>query len=179
MAGVAKMGQMANSSVKTDFQEAELAAVIQEAIRKHGAGADAVIPILHEINTKYGYIPAKALTIISQRTYLPDRQVHISESHLYALASFYEMFSTKPLGRHVVRFCENAPCHVVGGRELWRALKDTLGLEAGETTPDGKWTLITTSCLGVCAVGPVIWIDDEVYGNVTPEQLPGILGKNE
>jgi NADH:ubiquinone oxidoreductase subunit E len=87
------------------------------------------------------------------------------------------MLSTKPRGRHVIQFCENAPCHVVGGREVFQALKDHLNLKPGETSPDGKWSLITTSCLGLCAVGPVITIDDDVIGNVKPDQISDILAR--
>ncbi len=87
------------------------------------------------------------------------------------------MLSTKPRGKHVIQFCESAPCHVVGGREVWQTLKETLNLEVGETTPDGNWTLITTSCLGLCGVGPVIMIDEDAYGNVTPSQIPAILAR--
>jgi NADH:ubiquinone oxidoreductase subunit E len=89
------------------------------------------------------------------------------------------MLSTKPHGRHVVQFCESAPCHVVGGRQVWQALQDGLKLKSGETSPDGKWTLITTSCIGVCAVGPVIVIDEDVHGNVEPEQVAEILARYE
>ncbi len=85
------------------------------------------------------------------------------------------MLSTKPRGKHVIQFCESAPCHVVGGREVWQALREAVQLESGETSADGKWTLITTSCLGLCGVGPVIVIDDDVYGNLTPDQIPAIL----
>ena len=87
------------------------------------------------------------------------------------------MINTKPTGRHVVKFCESAPCHVAGGREVWKALQKELGIKPGETSDDGKWTLITTSCLGVCAVGPVMMVDEDIYGNITPNQLPEILGK--
>jgi NADH:ubiquinone oxidoreductase subunit E len=87
------------------------------------------------------------------------------------------MLSTKPRGKHVIQFCESAPCHVVGGREVWQTLKETVNLEEDETSPDGKWSLITTSCLGLCGVGPVIVIDDDAYGNVTPEQIKDILAK--
>jgi NADH:ubiquinone oxidoreductase subunit E len=87
------------------------------------------------------------------------------------------MLSTKPRGRHVIQFCESAPCHVVGGRQVWQALQNALDLEPEETSSDGKWTLITVSCLGVCAVGPVIIIDDDIYGNVKPEQVIDILAK--
>jgi len=66
---------------------------------------------------------------------------------------------------------------VVGGREVWEALKQSLGLEPDETSEDGKWSLITTSCLGVCGIGPVIMIDDDIYGNVKPADVPDILSR--
>ncbi|MGB8253724.1 MAG: NAD(P)H-dependent oxidoreductase subunit E, partial [Anaerolineaceae bacterium] len=80
---------------------------------------------------------------------------------------------------HVIRFCESAPCHVVGGRHIWMELKTQLKLKNGETSPDGRWTLETTSCLGICGVGPVIMVDDDVYGNVTPDQVTEILARYE
>jgi NADH:ubiquinone oxidoreductase subunit E len=87
------------------------------------------------------------------------------------------MLSTKKHGRHVIQFCESAPCHVVGGRQVWQALQDNLKLTPGETSTDGKWSLVTVSCLGVCAVGPVIIVDEDIYGNVEPAQIPDILAK--
>jgi len=89
------------------------------------------------------------------------------------------MLSTQPRGRHVIKFCENAPCHVVGGKAIWDTLRENLGLENGETTPDNKWTLVTTSCIGLCSVGPVLLVDDDMYGNVTTDQIPEILGRYE
>jgi NADH:ubiquinone oxidoreductase subunit E len=79
----------------------------------------------------------------------------------------------------VIKFCENAPCHVVGGKAVWDSLCETLDLQHGETTPDKKWTLVTTSCLGLCSVGPVVLIDDDLYGNVTPGQIDEILARYE
>jgi len=89
------------------------------------------------------------------------------------------MLSLKPRGRHVIKFCENAPCHVVGGRQVWQALHDQLKVKSGETTPDGRFTLLTTSCIGVCSVGPVVVIDDDVHGNVEPEQIADLLARYE
>jgi NADH:ubiquinone oxidoreductase subunit E len=89
------------------------------------------------------------------------------------------MLSLKPRGRHVIKFCENAPCHVVGGRLVWQALHDQLKVKPGETTPDGRFTLLTTSCIGVCSVGPVVVIDDDVHGNVEPEQIADLLARYE
>lgn len=145
---------------------------VDEAIQHHGESRDELIPILNDVNRTLGYLPPEALDEISHRLKSP-------RSQLFSVASFYHMLSTKPRGKHVIQFCESAPCHVVGGREVWTALKDALQLEAGETSEDGKWSLITTSCLGLCGVGPVIVIDEDAYGNVTPQQIPTILSKYE
>jgi NADH:ubiquinone oxidoreductase subunit E len=94
---------------------------------------------------------------------------------VHAVATFYSLLTTRPRGRHLVVFCENAPCHVVGGRQVWQALQKALRLGPGETSADGRFTLLTTSCIGACGVGPVIVVDDDVHGNVTPAQLPALL----
>jgi NADH:ubiquinone oxidoreductase subunit E len=157
----------------------EVTSVVQMAIEKHGATYESLIPILSEVNRVLGYIPVEALTEIKKQVHLPESNTFISESRLFSLASFYHMLSTKPLGRHVVRFCESAPCHVMGGRELFQAVKDELKLQPGETSPDNKWSLITTSCLGVCGVGPVLLVDEDLYGNVSPGQVADILARYE
>jgi NADH:ubiquinone oxidoreductase subunit E len=158
--------------------ERDVSTIVQEAIEKHGAKRDALIPILSEINHALGYIPAEAFQEV-QKQIKSEEQTYVSKSQLFGLASFYDMLSTKPRGRHVIKFCENAPCHVVGGKAIWDALCETLDLQNGETTPDKKWTLVTTSCLGLCSVGPVVLIDDDLYGNVNPDQIDEILARYE
>jgi len=153
--------------------------VVSAAVERHGTSADALIPILLEVNQVYGYIPVQALTEIKERVNAPDEGLPVQEGHLYSLASFYHMLSTKPRGRHIVLFCESAPCHVAGGRAVWQALQEALSLHTGETSPDGKWSLVTTSCLGVCSIGPVVVVDGDIYGNVTPDQLGDILSRYE
>ncbi len=143
---------------------------VNAAIEHYGTSRDELIPILNDVNRRLGFLPAEALTEISRRLREP-------KSSLFGVASFYHMLSTKPRGRHVIQFCESAPCHVVGGREVWDALREELQLEPDETSQDGKWTLITTSCLGVCGVGPVIIIDDDIYGNVDAKKVPEILAR--
>jgi len=143
---------------------------VQSAVDRFGTTHDELIPILNEVNREVGYLPSEALDEIS-------RLLRVPRSHLFSVASFYRMLSTKPRGKHVIQFCESAPCHVVGGREVWEAIKSYLKINEDETTPDGTWTLITTSCLGICAVGPVIMVDDDIYGNVVPEQVAAILDK--
>lgn len=168
------------AGVDTELEaEIEVTDVVQAAIEKHGRHHDAFIPILLEINKVFGHISGDALKEVRRQLHSPESGMHVQQSQLFGLASFYHMLSTKPRGRHVVLFCESAPCHVMGGRQVWQALQDTLQLKAGQTTPDGKFSLVTTSCLGVCGIGPVVVVDEDMYGNVTPEQLPEILGRYE
>lgn len=143
---------------------------VSAAIERCGNHREDLIPILNDVNRSLGYLPAEALNDIGLRLRIP-------KSQLFSVASFYRMLSTKPRGTHVIKFCESAPCHVVGGRQVWQALLDHLQIQPGETSPDGKWTLTTVSCLGVCAVGPVVVIDDDIYGNLEPSQIPGILAR--
>ena len=159
--------------------ERDVSVIVKEAIEKHGAARDALIPILSEVNHALGYIPAEAFQEVQKQLNAKEQHTYVSKSQLFGLASFYDMLSTKPRGRHVIKFCENAPCHVVGGKTVSDTLSDTLDLRNGETTTDKKWTLVTTSCLGLCSVGPVVLIDDDLYGNVTPDQIDEILARYE
>jgi NADH-quinone oxidoreductase subunit E len=143
---------------------------VRTTVERYGASHDEIIPILSDINHEIGYLPGEALDEIS-------RLLKVPKSNLFSVASFYRMLSTKPRGKHVIQFCESAPCHVAGGREVWTAVKDALHIDEDQTTPDGKWTLITTSCLGICGVGPVMMIDDDTFGNVDPKQVPSILAR--
>jgi NADH:ubiquinone oxidoreductase subunit E len=163
----------------THTLERDVSAIVQAAIEKHGTQRDALIPILSEINHSLGYIPPEAFEEVRQKLQTSQEPISVSRGQLFGLASFYDMLSTKPRGRHVIKFCENAPCHVVGGKAVWDSLCETLDLENGGTTPDKKWTLLTTSCLGVCSVGPVVLIDDDLYGNVNPDQIDEILARYE
>ena len=160
-------------------QEKNLAVIVGAAVDKHGTHVDAFIPILLEINHNYGYIPAEAIRLVRAKLHQPQEHSLASEGQLYGLASFYHMLSTEKNGRHVVQFCESAPCHVQGGRELWKALRQELQLKSGQTDPQGRFTLKTVSCLGICGVGPVILVDDDFYGNVTPEDLVDIFARYE
>jgi NADH:ubiquinone oxidoreductase subunit E len=145
---------------------------VQSALEYYGGKEEELIPILSKVNRDLGFLPLEALEQISGALRLPKSKVK-------SVASFYHMLSTKPLGRHVIKFCENAPCHVAGGQAVWNVLKEATNLQAGETSPDGKWSLLTTSCLGLCAVGPVMIIDGDVFGNLTVDMIPEILSRYE
>ena len=151
-----------------DELKQEISLILQQTKRDRGD----LIPILHKITERFGYISSQALYEISDQTSIPLAEV-------FSVATFYRMLPTQQRGRHVILFCESLPCHVVGGRELLQALKSELQLEPGQTSQDQRWTLLTTSCLGVCNFGPVISIDGNIHGNLTPESLPEILNKYE
>ncbi|MCI0477888.1 MAG: NAD(P)H-dependent oxidoreductase subunit E, partial [Anaerolineales bacterium] len=129
---------------------------------------DDIVARLAEINKRLGYIPRAEVEKLAREMRLPAAKV-------FGAATFYSLFSVTPRGKHVVRFCEDAPCHVAGGRAVYDAIRAALQLEPGQTSADGKWTFEMTSCLGVCGVAPVLMVDDDVYGNVTPERVAEIL----
>jgi NADH:ubiquinone oxidoreductase subunit E len=153
-------------------EEQDVRKIVRGLVQEYGDKKEELIPILQEIDQRQGYISDDAIEELSERMNLPS-------SHIYSVATFYRMLSTERHGRHVIQFCESAPCHVAGGRQVWQKLQIELGLKKGETSSDEKWTLLTTSCLGLCGVGPVMVIDNDIYGNVTPEQVSGILSNYE
>lgn len=157
----------------------ELEAIVKAAVEKHGKRAEAFVPILLEINHENGYIPREAIRLTRQFLHEPEEPMLVSEGQLYGLASFYQMLNTEKTGRHLVRFCESAPCHVEGGRELWKAIQKTLGISDGETDRAGRFTLQRVSCLGLCAIGPVLVIDEDVHGQVCAEKLKRIFARYE
>jgi len=145
---------------------------IRELIKQHGTERAELIPIMQKINADFGYISSEAIEELALLMNIPTNQI-------FTVATFYRMLSTEPRGKHVIQFCESAPCHVAGSRQVWLALQEALGLENGQTSKDNKWTLLTTSCLGACGIGPVLVIDQNIYGNVQPQQVKNILSRYE
>lgn len=148
--------------------EKQIQSTVQKIIEEHGAGVDELIPVLLDINSTLGYLPTEALKEVSKTIKLPL-------SRVASVASFYSMLSSGPRGRHVIQFCESAPCHIMGGHLVWQAILDKIRINAGETSQDGRWSLVMTSCLGICGVGPVMVVDDQIYGNLTPQRVSEIL----
>jgi NADH:ubiquinone oxidoreductase subunit E len=148
----------------------DAAQVVRAAVKEHGMDREHLIPILHEANMALGYLSEEALAEIS-------RQMRIPKSQVLSVASFYHMLYIQPTGEHVIKVCDSAPCHVMGGNRLLRVLKTKFNIVPEQTSEDGKWTLIRTSCLGVCGVGPVMMVDDDVYGSVQPDEVEAILAR--
>ncbi len=143
---------------------------IKEVIVRHGESEHELVAILHDVQRVFGYLPENALIQVA-------RNLDVPLSKVYGVATFYTLLSVEPMGEHVIRVCENAPCHLLGAFSLIDVLQRELGIPMGGTTSCGKFTLKHTSCLGVCGVAPAIMIDDEVYGNLTPDDIPVILDK--
>lgn len=127
-----------------------------------------LIPILQEAQDEYGYLPEEVLKEIA--SYLD-----LSLSQVYGVVTFYTQFHLEPRGKNIIRVCMGTACHVRGGADVLAAVKDALGIENGETTKDLKFTLETVACIGACGLAPVIMINDDTHGRLTPEKIPGIL----
>jgi NADH-quinone oxidoreductase subunit E len=141
---------------------------IDVMVDRHGCERSALIQILLEIQKKYRWLPKHAMWWVSERLDVPmARILHI--------ATFYSVFSLSPKGKHIVRVCLGTACHVRGGPEILWAAERALGVKMGGTTPDMQFTLEGVNCLGCCALGPVMVVDDHYHGKVAPSTVAGIL----
>ncbi|MCX8052624.1 MAG: NADH-quinone oxidoreductase subunit NuoE [Armatimonadetes bacterium] len=127
-----------------------------------------LIATLQDIQDHFGYLPAPALVELSRR-------IRIPLSRIYGVVTFYAQFYTHPRGRHTIRVCCGTACHVKGGGQVLEAIQRELGITNGESTTDLKFYLETVACLGTCFLAPVIMIDDQYYGNLTPTSVGTIL----
>jgi NADH:ubiquinone oxidoreductase subunit E len=131
-----------------------------------------LIPLLQELQNGYGYLPMEVLKWVSGRTGIPM-------SRIYGVITFYTQFYLEPKGRHTIRCCEGTACHVKGGKRVAEAIVDELGVEAGGTTPDMKFTFETVQCLGTCFLAPVVMVDGDYYGEMTKDKLIKVLKQYE
>ena len=129
-----------------------------------------LIGLLQDIQGIYGYLPESALLDISEFLDMPV-------SRIYGVATFYNQFRLKPLGKHVIRVCRGTACHVKNSANILFALETTLGIKAGETTRDKNFTLETVACIGACSIAPVINVDSDYYGRVEVKDITKILKK--
>ena len=132
----------------------------------------AVIPILQQIQEKYGYLPPKILAITSKKTGIPISQI-------YGVATFYSQFHLTRRGRHLIRICDGTACHVSGAAKTIQAIENAFRVLAGNTSPDYKYTLEIVYCVGSCGLAPVAVINEKVYGQTKPEPFVRILKKLE
>lgn len=137
-------------------------------VQEFGKDESSTIPLLQAIQNDYGYLPLNILEEICEES-------NIKKSKLYGVATFYSQFKLKPVGKNIIKICKGTACHVKGADLLIEALKNELNVQVGETTLDNKFTLETVACLGCCSLAPVIMINKDVYGKLTPNKVVKII----
>lgn len=143
---------------------------VDAIVDKHRGDKSRLTQILLDIQKKYGWLPKLALVWISERLDVPMARI-------YSIATFYKAFSLTPRGRHTIRVCMGTSCQVRGAPAILTNIQRILGIEPGQTTPDGKFTLTTVNCLGCCALGPIVDIDGEYHGNLKVTDVKRVLAK--
>ncbi|MBI2252925.1 MAG: NADH-quinone oxidoreductase subunit NuoE [Armatimonadetes bacterium] len=141
---------------------------IENILKKYNYDKSFIIGILQDLQAKENYLSKENLEYLS-------RELNISQGELYHLATFYKAFSLKPRGKHIFNVCLGTACHVRGGANIKEKLERDLGIKAGETTPDKQFTLETVNCLGCCAQGPVVVLDEEYHGEMNTAKVNKIL----
>ncbi|MBE7028189.1 MAG: NAD(P)H-dependent oxidoreductase subunit E [Ruminococcaceae bacterium] len=150
----------------TKEQEEKLLAVIG----KHKGEKGAVIQILHEAQEIYGYLPIEVQKIIAQELGIPLAEI-------YGVVTFYSQFSLNPKGEYQIGVCLGTACYVKGSGDILEKIKQILGIDVGECTPDGKFSIDATRCIGACGLAPVITINDDVYGRLSVDDVEDIIKK--
>ncbi len=145
---------------------------IDQIIDKYVNEKGILIQLLLDIQHEFHWISKEVIKRISERLKIPYSQI-------FRVASFYAALSLKPIGRHLVQVCLGTACHVRGGTKILDIVEDALEIKAGNSTDDMKFTLSGVNCLGCCAQGPMLMVDSDYYGGVTPTQVKGILEKYE
>ena len=146
-----------------------LSARIDEILQAHAGREGALLPILHDIQAEYGYIPQDCLGQIA-------KALNISRAEVHGVVSFYHDFREHPAGRHVVKLCRAEACQAVGGDALAAHARAKLGVDWHETTPNGAVSLEPVFCLGLCACGPAAMVDGKIIARVDEDKLDKILG---
>ena len=147
---------------KIDLKQIE--GVLDELVKVKGS----LITILQKTQDIYGYLPKDAIIYISEKT-------GIAESEIMGVATFYTQFRLTPVGKYLIMLCQGTACHVNSSELILQTIKDELGIEDGETTEDGLFSLKCVACLGCCSLSPVMMINESTYGSLTPEKTKKIL----
>ncbi|WP_378953878.1 NADH-quinone oxidoreductase subunit NuoE [Pelosinus sp. sgz500959] len=147
-------------------------AKLDEILQKYQGIKGALIPVLQDTQNAYGYLAKEVLEAIAVKMDVPISQI-------YGVVTFYAQFHLKPRGKNIIRVCQGTACHVRGAKEILKAIEEKLNIKAGGTTPDLMFTLETVACIGACGLAPVMMINDETHGRLTPESIPEIFANYE
>ena len=141
---------------------------IDQIIDSYGNNKEALIQMLLDTQTEYRWLSKAIVTRVSEKLGIPF-------NHVYNITTFYKHFSLLPQGRHSITVCLGTACHVRGGPRIMDKAEESLEIRAGETTRDMKFTLERVNCLGCCAIGPVVVVDKDYYGKLTPMKVKEVL----
>ncbi len=150
----------------------EKAQKLDEIVAKYKDTRGALIPVLHEVQEVYGYLPLEVQRVIAEKLDIPLAEV-------YGVVSFYTQFSIYPKGQYQINVCMGTACYVKGANEVLDKFRTRLSIDVGECTEDGKFSLEACRCIGACGLAPVVTINDEVYGKLTADDVDGILDDYE
>lgn len=142
--------------------------MLEPIFKEYGADAGNLITILQHAQEIYGYLPIDVIYHVAEK-------VGVTPARVMGVATFYAQFSLKPVGKYLIMLCQGTACHVNGSERIERALCEELGISDGETTDDGLFTLKMVACLGCCSLSPVMMINDDTYGSLTPDKAVSII----
>lgn len=149
-------------------EDRQLAEKVQSVLDNYDNDRGMLVAILQDIQAEYNYLPREVLEQVSKSLDVPLSQV-------YSVATFFKALSLIPRGRHLINVCLGTACHVRGAVRVLEAIERDLDIKPGGTTPDLKFTLETVNCVGACALGPVVIVDGEYYGQMKTEKVKGVL----
>ena len=147
---------------------AEQMSELLKCIEAHKGEKGALMPVLHEAQNIYGYLPAEVQTVIADG-------LGVSLAEVYGVATFYSQFSLMPKGKHRISVCLGTACYVKGSDKILEEIEKELRISCGECTPDKKFSIDSCRCVGACGLAPVMIVDGEVYGKLTAKDVAGIL----
>lgn len=143
---------------------------LRQVIAEHKSDKGALMPVLQKAQEIYGYLPVEVQKIISAEMDVPMEKI-------YGVVTFYSQFSLYPKGDYTISVCLGTACYVKGSGDIYDKIGEILGIKGGETTPDGKFTLVDCRCIGACGLAPVLTINDDVYGRLSTNDVEGIIAK--
>ena len=141
---------------------------VLEIVKRFENTEGSLIPVLHEVQELYGYIPRDVQELISAKLNIPL-------SEIYGVITFYSRFTLTPKGKYNIFICMGTACYVKGAEAVLHAVKEHLGIDTGETTDDGLFSIEEARCIGACGLAPIMMINEDVYAKVSPDQIPGIF----
>lgn len=153
----------------SDCKKSDLT-LLDGIIDELGTDSGSLITVLQRAQEVYGYLPTDVMYAVAER-------LGVSSAHVMGVATFYTQFRLTPVGRHLIMLCKGTACHVNGADSIEKAVCGELGIKDGETTADGLFSLKTVACLGCCSLSPVMMIDEETYGSLTPASAVEIIKK--